>query len=76
MRLPDGSRAEPDAPWLSPEQVAELLSVSAGYRPDAVPESLDNPEAVSGELVLPGFVFEVRRPLFEQHEPAGQEATQ
>ena len=35
------------------------------YQPDATPEVLDNPETISGEPVLPGFVFEVRRRIFD-----------
>ena len=35
------------------------------YRPNAAPEILDNPETVSDD-VLPGFVFEVRRRIFDQ----------
>ncbi len=36
------------------------------YRPNAAPEVLDDPETVGGESVLPGFVFEVRRRIFDQ----------
>ena len=32
-------------------------------------EILDNPESLSGEDVLPGFVFEVRRLIFARHNP-------
>ena len=39
------------------------------YRPDAAPEVIENPETVSGEPVLPGFVFEVRLRIFALHEP-------
>ena len=39
------------------------------YQPDAEPEILENPETISGEPVLPGFVFEVRRRIFDLHEP-------
>ena len=35
------------------------------YQPDAEPEILENPETISGEPVLPGFVFEVRRRIFD-----------
>ena len=35
------------------------------YRPGVEPEVLDNPETISGEPVLPGFVFEVRRRIFD-----------
>ena len=40
------------------------------YRPNATPEILDNPESVSGESVLPGFVFDVRRRIFDLHTTA------
>ncbi len=122
VRLPDGSRVEPDAGWLSPSQLAELPPISAGrpitvcpafvaeimsatdslaplqrkmeryaangarlgwlidpyrrrvhvYRPDAGPELLDDPETISGAPVLPGFVFEVGRRIFDLHRPARQ----
>lgn len=115
VRLPDGSRAEPDAIWLSPGQVARLLPLGTGraitecptfvaeimsgsdrlpplqrkmeryiangallgwlidpyrrrvhiYRPGTEPEVLDDPETVSGEEVLTGFAFEVRRRIFD-----------
>ena len=39
------------------------------YRPEVEPEILDAPETISGEPVLPGFVFEVRRRIFDLHEP-------
>ena len=35
------------------------------YRPGAEPQVLDNPEMISDEDVLPGFVFEVRKRVFE-----------
>ena len=35
------------------------------YRPGMAPEMLENPETLSGEDVLPGFVFEVRRRIFD-----------
>lgn len=35
------------------------------YRPGAEPELLDDPETVSGEEALPGFVFEMRRRIFD-----------
>ncbi len=35
------------------------------YRPGVRPEVLDNPETVNGEDVLPGFVFEVRKQIFD-----------
>ena len=44
VRLPDGSRAEPDAGWLSPDQLAELPPVSAG----------------SAVTLCPAFVAEIR----------------
>ena len=31
------------------------------------PEILENPETLSGEDVLPGFAFEVRRLIFDRH---------
>ena len=37
------------------------------YRPGQPVEILDNPETLSGEDVLPGFVFEVRRLIFDRH---------
>ena len=114
VRLPDGSRVEPDAAWLSPAQVAELGPVRSDravtlcpvfvaeimsasdrlaplqrkmeryvangallgwlidpyrrrvyiYRPGVEVEILDDPEIISGESVLPGFVFEVRERIF------------
>ena len=36
------------------------------YRPAANPEVLDDPETVSGEPELPGFVFAVRRRIFDR----------
>ena len=35
------------------------------YRPGAHPEVLDDPETVSGDPELPGFVFAVRRRIFD-----------
>ena len=35
------------------------------YRPNAMPEVLDDPETVSGEPELPGFVFNVRDRIFD-----------
>ena len=121
VRLPDGTRAEPDMAWLSPEQVLELGAISSRaitvcpifvaeimsgsdrlpplqrkmeryiangaqlgwlidpyrrqvhiYRPGADVEVLDDPETVSGEPVLPGFVFEVRRRIFALHDSAAE----
>ena len=37
------------------------------YRPDQPVEILDNPETLSGEDVLPGFLFEVRRLIFARY---------
>ncbi|MCE2501459.1 MAG: Uma2 family endonuclease [Dehalococcoidia bacterium] len=37
------------------------------FRPGQPVEILDNPETLSGEDVLPGFVFEVRRLIFARH---------
>ena len=39
------------------------------FRPGQSAEILDNPETLSGEGVLPGFVFEVRRLIFARHNP-------
>ena len=39
------------------------------YRPGVAPEALDDPETVSGEPELPGFVFEVRRRIFDMRQP-------
>ena len=35
------------------------------YRPGVPVEILDDPETLSGEDVMPGFVFEVRRRIFD-----------
>ena len=119
VRLPDGTRAEPDLSWLSPEQVAELGPVLPRtvivcpafvgeimsetdrlppllrkmerymangaqlgwlidpyrrrvyvYRPGVEVEVLEDPETISGEPVLPGFVFEVRSRIFALHDAA------
>ena len=40
------------------------------YRPDAAVEALEDPETISGDPVMPGFVFEVRRRIFSLHETA------
>ncbi|MDE2786723.1 MAG: Uma2 family endonuclease [Chloroflexota bacterium] len=122
VRLPDGSRTEPDAVWLSPEQVAELPPLSDGgaitvcpafvaeimsstdrlpplqrkmelymangsrmgwlidpyrrrvyvYFPGVAPLELTDPEVITGDPVLPGFVFEVRRRIFDIHQTAQQ----
>ena len=40
------------------------------YRPDTEVELLEDPETLSGEPVLPGFVFAVRRRIFALHETA------
>ena len=42
------------------------------YRPGMDVELLNDPETLSGESVLPGFVFEVRQRIFALHEDAGQ----
>ena len=42
------------------------------YRPDTEVEILEDPETISGEPVLPGFVFEVRQRIFALHEAAAQ----
>ena len=41
------------------------------YRPDVDVEILDDPETVSGDPVMPGFVFEVRQRIFALHETTG-----
>ena len=38
------------------------------YRPGAPVEMLDDPETISGDPVLPGFVFAVRQRIFALHE--------
>ena len=117
VRLPDGTRAEPDMSWLSPEQLALLGPISSRaitvcpafvveimsgtdrlppllrkmerymangaqlgwlidpcrrrvyvYRPGVDVEVLEDPDTVSGDLVLPGFVFEVRQRIFSLYE--------
>lgn len=120
VRLPDGSRTEPDAAWLSQEQVQRLLPLGMNraitecpnfvaevlsgtdrlaelqrkmeryitngallgwlidpyrhrvyiYRPGVEPEALDDPEMISGDPVMPGFVFDVRRRIFDLHRVA------
>ena len=40
------------------------------YRPGVPVTMLDNPETVSGDPELPGFVFAVRRRIFALHQPA------
>ena len=106
IRLPDGSRVQPDAAWLSPEQMVLLEPISSRaidvcpafvteimsgtdtlpplqrkmeryiangallgwlidpyrrrvhvYRPDTDTEILEDPESVSADPVMPGFVF-------------------
>ena len=42
------------------------------YRPGADVEVLDDPETVSGDPVMPGFVFQVRQRIFALHEDAGE----
>ena len=41
------------------------------YRPGVEVEALDDPETISGDPVLPGFVFEVRRRIFALHDNLG-----
>ena len=41
------------------------------YRPDQPAEVLDNPETLSGEDLLPGFVLQVRRLVFDRYPEAG-----
>ena len=122
VRLPDGTRAEPDFSWLSPDQMESLPPISASrpitlcpafvgeissrtdripvlqrkmeryvangalmawlidpyarrvyvYSPDAEPLELVDPEAVSGEPVLTGFVFDVRRRIFDMYHDSEQ----
>ena len=40
------------------------------YRPGAPVAILDDPETISGDPTLPGFVFAVRRHIFDLHQPA------
>ena len=40
------------------------------YRPGVPVTVLDDPETISGDPVLPGFVFAVRRRIFALHQPA------
>ena len=118
VSLPDGTRAYPDAAWLSPAQleelgplrpsrainicpvfVAEIMSFSDRlppmqrkmerylangaklgwlidpyhrrvyiYRPGVPIEVLDDPETISGDPILPGFVFAVRQRIFALHD--------
>ena len=42
------------------------------YRPGAAPEVLDDPQTINGEPELPGFVFEVRRRIFDLQPVAEQ----
>jgi Uma2 family endonuclease len=122
VRLPDGSRTEPDAVWLSPEQVVALPPISAGgaitlcpafvaeiisatdrlshlqrkmeqyiangarmgwlidpyrrrvyvYFPDVSPLELNDPEVITGDPVMPGFAFQVRRRIFDLHRVTEQ----
>ncbi len=121
VRLPDGTRAEPDASWLSPEQMALLGPISSRaitvcpafvaeimsgtdtllplqrkmerymangaqlgwlidpyrrrvyvYRPDVEVELLEDPETITGDPVMAGFVFEVRQRIFALYETAAE----
>ncbi len=122
VRLPDGTRVEPDFSWLSPDQMTALPPISASrpitvcpvfvgeilsrtdsiqalqrkmehyisngalmawlidpyarrvyvYLPDAEPVELLDPEVVSGEPVLLGFVFEIRRRIFDMYRDSEQ----
>lgn len=38
------------------------------YRPGLDVEVLDSPETVSGDPVMPGFVFQVRQRIFALHD--------
>ena len=40
------------------------------YRPGVPVTVLDDPETINGDPVLPGFVFAVRRRIFDLHQPA------
>ena len=40
------------------------------YRPGVPVAMLDDPETISGDPELPGFVFAVRRRIFDLHQPA------
>lgn len=42
------------------------------YRPDAEVDILDDPETVSGDPVMPGFVFDVRHRIFSLHDDTGE----
>ena len=42
------------------------------YRPGADVEILDDPETVSGEPVMQGFVFDVRQRIFSLHDPVSE----
>ncbi len=42
------------------------------YRPGVPAEILDDPETLSGADVMPGFVFEVRRRIFDLHAEAAE----
>ena len=42
------------------------------YRPGADVEILDDPETLSGDPVMPGFVFEVRQRIFSLHADASE----
>ena len=121
VRLPDGTRVEPDLSWLSPEQVAEfgpvlprtvtvcpafvgeMMSetdrlpplqrkmeryIANGaqlgwlidpyrrrvhvYRHGAEVEILEDPETITGDPVMAGFVFEVRQRIFALYETAAE----
>ena len=121
VRLPDGTRAEPDASWLSPEQMALLGPISSRaitvcpafvaeimsgtdrlpplqrkmerymangaqlgwlidpyrrrvhvYRPNVAVEVLEDPETITGDPVMVGFVFEVRQRIFALYETAAE----
>ena len=40
------------------------------YQPNTQPQLLNNPETLSGDPTLPNFTFEVRRRIFNLHQPA------
>ena len=41
------------------------------YRPGVDVETLEDPETITGDPVMEGFVFEVRQRIFELHDTAG-----
>ncbi len=43
------------------------------YQPNTQPQLLNDPETLSGDPTLPNFTFEIRRRIFNLHQPAQQE---